>query len=151
MTNHHIDAQTRQNLQTALRALTEAEAGPDAATLFAAPILTLWQPILLHHNLCLAGEVTGHPHLRADWITTSPLIALAPDLTWARTLSRLYRLGTPLDVSMTQAFAGENKGTVVIVDAYGWPAVSIDDARRYLEEFQVVIRRMAGKFKDLRN
>ncbi|MBB3903975.1 DUF6634 family protein [Methylobacterium brachythecii] len=43
----------------------------------------------------LLGRVTGHPLLGNSNIHTSAVRALALDLSWARTTSRLYRLGTP--------------------------------------------------------
>lgn len=87
-------------------------------------------------SLCLAGLVTGHPLLGGDYITTSPLIALPPELSWARTLSRFYRLKTPL----AEAFRLNADTPLLAGDAYGWPAVSIVDARRYLEKLRAFIR-----------
>lgn len=43
----------------------------------------------------LAGEITGHPLLGTTVGVTSDLYVFAPDLGWARTHSRLYRLGSP--------------------------------------------------------
>lgn len=43
----------------------------------------------------LAGRVTDHPVLGSTIVTTSDLYVFAPDLGWARTLSRFYRLGSP--------------------------------------------------------
>jgi hypothetical protein len=44
---------------------------------------------------CLIGEIHGHPHLRSPHGVTSSLWLYAPELGWARTLSRFYRLGRP--------------------------------------------------------
>lgn len=120
----------RQTLLMALHALEEADAGPSPATLAAAPLLTVWCPILIGADLCLAGQATGHPTLPDDYITTSPLLALAPDLTWARTLSRFYRLGLPLDAALSEASATTD---VKIIGAYGHRAVPIPVARKWLE------------------
>jgi hypothetical protein len=46
-------------------------------------------------GLALTGFVAGHPRLGAMAIVTSPLWVLDPELCWARTLSRFYRLGVP--------------------------------------------------------
>lgn len=48
---------------------------------------------------CLMGLSTGHPLLPGTGrlITTSDLCLIADDGAWARTLSRWYRLGDPLD------------------------------------------------------
>lgn len=50
---------------------------------------------------CLMGESTGHPVFEGTGrpITTSDLILLSKDRAWARTLSRWYRLGDPLNAS----------------------------------------------------
>lgn len=42
---------------------------------------------------CLTGKVQGHPTVRGPSVLTSQLWAYSPDLAWARTLSRYYRLG----------------------------------------------------------
>jgi hypothetical protein len=48
---------------------------------------------------CLTGSVTGHPNLADNTcVTTSQLVMFEPSKSWARTLSRLYRLGTPVRV-----------------------------------------------------
>lgn len=60
-------------------------------------------PILNHWNLaqrpvrCLAGHSTGHPRLAgaSRAIATPDLWQMSEDRTWARTLSRWYRLGCP--------------------------------------------------------
>lgn len=50
---------------------------------------------------CLVGLSTGHPVLAGEnrKIATSDLWLLADDGSWARTLSRWYRLGRPGDQS----------------------------------------------------
>lgn len=68
---------------------------PTASELKAAPLLVDWHLVLFLSGLSLAGFAAGHPLLGARKIVTSPLWVLAPDLTWARTLSRFYRLGLP--------------------------------------------------------
>ena len=70
-------------------------AAPTAAELRTAPLLVDWQLIACFSGLSLMGFAAGHPLLSARKIVTSPLWVLAPDLTWARTLSRFYRLGLP--------------------------------------------------------
>ncbi|MFK4810954.1 DUF6634 family protein [Devosia sp. ZW T5_3] len=44
----------------------------------------------------LGGVVTGHPRLPAGWCWTSIVLFVSPDLRWARTISRYYRLGEPM-------------------------------------------------------
>jgi hypothetical protein len=72
----------------------EVLAGDDA------PILDRW---ILGQRLvpCLAGLSTGHPELAGQnrLIGTSDLWLLSKDRSWARTLSRWYRLGRPAERS----------------------------------------------------
>lgn len=42
---------------------------------------------------CLIGGNHRHPLLRGPLIRTSELVMFAPELGWARTINRLYRLG----------------------------------------------------------
>jgi hypothetical protein len=62
------------------------------------PILERW--MLANRPVpCLAGLSFGHPLLpgEARPVATSDLCLLADDQTWARTLSRWYRLGRPAE------------------------------------------------------
>lgn len=68
---------------------------PDIREIEAAPLLepfaigTRAVPCLLGGNIC-------HPSLTGQRIVTSELWVMAPELGWARTRNRLYRLGQPL-------------------------------------------------------
>ena len=67
---------------------------PTAEVLAAAPLLDPW--CLSTCTLpCLIGGNTGHPTLKGRGVQTTEVWALAPELGWARTLSRFYRLGEP--------------------------------------------------------
>ncbi|MCE4226675.1 hypothetical protein HCU64_23310 [Methylobacterium sp. C25] len=70
---------------------------PTDASLAGAPILDDWWQVAhpLWGHVVLLGRVTGHPLLGTANIHTSALRALALDLSWARTTSRLCRLGIP--------------------------------------------------------
>lgn len=72
----------------------EAMAGDDA------PILDRWV-FAMRTVPSLAGLSTGHPHLVGEnrMIGTSDLWLLSTDHSWARTLSRWYRLGRPAENS----------------------------------------------------
>ena len=62
------------------------------------PILERW--IVANRPApCLAGLSSGHPVLMGEArpIATSDLCLFADDHSWARTLSRWYRLGRPAD------------------------------------------------------
>jgi len=65
------------------------------------PILDRWTPAL-GHKLYLVGLSTGHPKLVGEnrLISTSELMFVSEDQTYARTLSRWYRLGR--EVSRTE-------------------------------------------------
>ncbi|QLH71650.1 DUF6634 family protein [Rhodopseudomonas palustris] len=68
---------------------------PSAAQLAKAPILDCWE-MAQRPDLCLTGVVNGHPILKDDkQIHTSTLWVISPVLGYARTFSRLYRLGSP--------------------------------------------------------
>jgi hypothetical protein len=62
------------------------------------PILERWA-MARRPAICLMGLSAGHPLLPGDGraIVTSDLCLLADDQTWARTLSRWYRLGRPAE------------------------------------------------------
>jgi hypothetical protein len=71
---------------------------PEAIATEEPPLLDRW---ILGNTLapCLVGLSTGHPTLvganRA--IATSNVWLMSDDMTWARTLSRWYRLGRPAE------------------------------------------------------
>jgi hypothetical protein len=69
---------------------------PTARELADAPTLDGWATAL-RPVPCLVGLCTNHPDplVRGPVIRTSPLWALAPELGWARTEARVYRLGEP--------------------------------------------------------
>jgi hypothetical protein len=46
----------------------------------------------------LGGVVTGHPRIHPGWCWTSVVLFVARDGSWARTISRYYRLGKPLTI-----------------------------------------------------
>ncbi|WP_158282814.1 DUF6634 family protein [Aminobacter sp. AP02] len=71
--------------------------GTDPGQLAAeAPILDYWM-IATRPVSHLVGLATGHPVLTGTdrLITTSDLVMVSHDQSWARTLSRWYRLGRP--------------------------------------------------------
>lgn len=74
-----------------------AAAAPTAAELSHAPLLVDWRPVLTLSGLALTGFAAGHPQLGSKKVVTSQLWTLDPELHWARTLSRFYRLGVPED------------------------------------------------------
>jgi hypothetical protein len=80
---------------------------PTQADLEYAPLLVDWRLMLAPSGLSLAGFVAGHPLLGARQIMTSPLWVLDPELRWARTLSRFYRLGVPAGGAIPSEMNGE--------------------------------------------
>jgi hypothetical protein len=67
---------------------------PTARELDAAPLLS---PFIVSSRpaVCLIGGNCGHPINQGHTIRTSDVAVLAAELGWARTSSRLYRLGEP--------------------------------------------------------
>lgn len=65
---------------------------PSAQELAAAPLLEPFA-ISTRRLSCLIGGNRGHPILTGQFVTTSEVWVLAPELGWARTYSRLYRPG----------------------------------------------------------
>jgi hypothetical protein len=61
-----------------------------------APLLDRWL-VAVRPASCLLGQSTGHPLLPGvnRKIVTSDLMLMSRDRSWARTLSRWYRLGRP--------------------------------------------------------
>jgi hypothetical protein len=69
---------------------------PDVEYLASAPLIdryAVWARV----SECLAGDVSDHPVLGTRKVVTSQLWAISPELGWARTYSRFYRLGAPLN------------------------------------------------------
>lgn len=94
---------SRETVVEGLRAAARLRAGyaPSNVELDGAPVLTLWTYVPLSGGLYrLAGLVVGHPRLRDGTCFTSAVLAIDPDLKWARTVSRLYALGPSLDDSL---------------------------------------------------
>ncbi len=67
---------------------------PSEDDLNSAPMLEDWA-LSLRSAPCLIGRPSGHPYLRGPRPVTSYLFVHAPELGWARTWSRYYRLGRP--------------------------------------------------------
>jgi hypothetical protein len=63
-----------------------------------APVLRHWRIV---DDVILLGEVSGHPHIPDGWMTTSRIVELAGDRSYARTQSRLYRLEDPVSDAAT--------------------------------------------------
>lgn len=91
---------SNEALLAGLRAAIKLKGGelPTEAELADAPLLTGWvlgqEPGGYSR---LGGFVSGHPSLADGWCWTSVVLYLEPNRRWARTVSRLYRLGDPLN------------------------------------------------------
>lgn len=77
-------------------AVIKAGQGPSDAELDAAPVLNDWY-LAPEMSLVLVGRVEGHPVLGSRWIRTSLLYHFDELRSFARTLSRFYRLGRRRD------------------------------------------------------
>lgn len=99
------EARLSQRLAAAQEALERIGKGeaPSAEELAAAPLLEFWCVVTDGPFLLLQGVVTGHP-LLADGalVGTSPLLWISEDRTAARTVSRFYRLGVPLEAVLAR-------------------------------------------------
>ena len=90
---------TREAVIAGLEAARKIKEGelPTEEDLANAPTLTGWAFSDKPNDLVrLIGWVNNHPLLGDGWITTSVVLAIDPKRKWARTVSRVYRLGTPL-------------------------------------------------------
>ncbi|WP_338390857.1 DUF6634 family protein [Rhodobacter capsulatus] len=86
-----------------------AGAMPEPSALATAPRIDRWCGAVVEDLPVLIGVVTSHPRLREGARTmTSPLVRIAPQEGWARTLSRYYRLGRP-DQSCLAALLAEGR------------------------------------------
>ena len=65
---------------------------PTDQELAAAPLIDQWVGSV-RSEPCLVGHITGHPRLPGSISTTSGIWVMAPELGWARTHNRFYRLG----------------------------------------------------------
>ena len=71
-----------------------SEMKPTEKDMKRAPFLDPWCAVREHDRCILLGVVTGHSKLREGArIYTSLMFQVHPDLGWARTWSRFYRLG----------------------------------------------------------
>ena len=83
-----------ESLASHLRVLA-AGGMPSPAEVASAPLLEFYS--FCHRPAeCIQGYVSGHPTLEGP-MTTSEVWTASPEHGWARTLSRLYRLGQPRD------------------------------------------------------
>ena len=63
-----------------------------------APLLEDWGPTVTPQGLRLVGYATNHPLFGEAAVMTSPVCFADPNGTWVRTLSRFYRLGSPIEL-----------------------------------------------------
>jgi hypothetical protein len=89
-----IDRALRERFADAVHAVTTA---PTTQELQEAPLLDGWIAAMAYTgHLLLLGTVEGHPTAGSGTISTSPLVKIDTDAGYARTLSRWYRLGRPM-------------------------------------------------------
>ncbi|KQT58123.1 MULTISPECIES: hypothetical protein [unclassified Aureimonas] len=96
--------QLHEHLNLLKRLVADVEAlvdgrHPSQFALSAAPVLERWT-LASRSSPCLAGQFLGHPKIRSGRPGfTSDLWIHAPSHGYARTLSRLYRLGDPATIA----------------------------------------------------
>lgn len=86
----------RDRLLRALEELRDVYQSGESPDLSDAPMIDAWGLAPAGDVVVLVGLVTGHPTIADGAITTSPVLSIADDRTWARTVSRFYRLGRSL-------------------------------------------------------
>ncbi len=93
------------------RSLRLAWDGPSANDLARAPVLSHWLAVMEPRmiGLALMGSAPNHPICVDDLIVTSRLCGICQEGTWARTISRWYRLEHPATLD---AFMERNVGRV---------------------------------------
>lgn len=136
------------HLKKAMVAIRSTELGVSDDDLAEAPQLELWLPVRNQFGvLALWGQVTDHPTLGKDDIVTSPLVAWAPDDGWARSISRLYRLGQPffaLSNDLADQLGG--KASRLIVEISGVrPVDNLDAANQLIDLFVAHVRKRADE------
>ncbi|WP_051631366.1 DUF6634 family protein [Afifella pfennigii] len=88
------DVERIGRLAVDLRALQEGRI-PTPQDLVDAPTIDRWAIAATTGTPALVGHVFGHPMLGTREVLTSPVIVVAPNEGFARTISRYYRLGRP--------------------------------------------------------
>lgn len=77
-----------------LKIFREANRSPTSKELEVAPYINPYRFVDTGRGFQgLYGPVEGHPIILDPYITTTPVLGFDPDAGWARTRSRLYRLG----------------------------------------------------------
>lgn len=80
-------------LDRILTALEAIKAGPSDEDLMTAPTLDFWKAVIADDVPRLIGIAIGHPNFPRSEVYTSMLMFVSKDRSYARTLSRWYRLG----------------------------------------------------------
>jgi hypothetical protein len=89
-----------ESLVSDLRHLADGNL-PTPKNIADAPLIDGWVQAT-RPELCLVGQMHGHPVCRGPLSITSGLWVWAPEHGWVRTLSRFYRLGRPHDAGRPQ-------------------------------------------------
>jgi hypothetical protein len=72
--------------------------GPTAADLAGAPVIDLYRPAQ-RPATALIGVLVGHPTVSNRHVAmTTEIFAIDPDAGWARSWSRFYALGRPVEL-----------------------------------------------------
>lgn len=139
--NMHLSEFGTEGLQRILAAINQAEAGPSSQDLAMAPRLSAWRPEFDRmERPVLIGWVEGHPTLGYTCVATSRLIALDPNMTWARTVNRWYALSNRLVPEAEELNPIFGKASVVDLDSYQ------ENLADYIKQIRVLEARALGKF-----
>lgn len=136
------------HLRKALIAIRSTDLGVSDDDLADAPQLEFWLPVRNRFGvLALWGQVTDHPTLGRDDIVTSPIVAWNPDAGWARSVSRMYRLGQPF-FALKQDLANQLVGSALCVDVEisgVRPVDNLDVANELIGLFVAHVRQRADE------
>ena len=150
-----MNTQQHRQFQRGVDAIRAAEHGPSCDELAVAPILDCWRVMIAPHPYpipVLWGEVSGHPKLGTDLITTSRLVALDRHAGRARSVSRWYRLGRPFaefEAALTSRM-GQNDAKPGSAEFHLPGFVTIDDPaalEQILADYIALMRKIDANYK----
>lgn len=120
----------RQHASMHSTSLERGAVGPSADDLSTAPLLSNWIVIrdTLNGGVRLVGTPNGHPTCQGPIMRSSRLCGLDPAGTWARTISRWFRLEQHLTAATFSKLHGT--GVMHLVAR----AASVDDALSFINE-----------------
>src|SRR5690606_14447377 len=110
-------------------AVKELEGIDATKALTGAPLLVNWHSVEPQpHYVQLVGTCSGHPSLTSGHIFTSRVLYIDPNLEWARTANRYYRLRDPAPTDL-------GKG-LILTDVDGKPIRPPEELQTALHDYR---------------